>query len=282
MLAKRKKMLIWLLIAAVLLTALCIAALDYRISTPVYAEHSEKIASGVRIALISDHHSSNYGKDQQELMQAIRTQQSDLIVLTGDIFDDAPPHDNALTLLQQIGAEYPCFYAAGNHEFWSGEINVLKEKIRACGITVLEGSGERVRIKGQELYICGVDDPECSKHTGEGIDDWDTQLQRCREGLPQGIYSILLSHRPELVAQYQNSGFDLVLAGHAHGGQVRIPGILNGLFSPGEGFFPKYAGGRYELEGGVTMIVSRGLAKSALPRVFNPPELAVIELLPAE
>ena len=73
-----------------------------------------------------------------------------------------------------------------------------------------------------------------------------------------------------------------MLAGHAHGGQVRIPGILNGLFSPGEGFFPKYAGGRYELEGGVTMIVSRGLAKSALPRVFNPPELAVIELLPAE
>lgn len=171
--------------------------------------------------------------DQQELMQATRTQQPDQIVLTGDIFDDAPPHDNALTLLQQIGAEYPCFYAAGNHEFWSGEINVLKEKIRACGITVLEGSGERVRIKGQELYICGVDDPECSKHTGEGIDDWDTQLQRCREGLSQGIYSILLSHRPELVSQYQNSGFDLVLAGHAHGGQVRIPGILNGLFSRG-------------------------------------------------
>lgn len=282
MLAKRKKMLIWLLIAALLLTALCIAALDYRISAPVYAEHSEKISSSVRIALISDHHSSNYGKDQQELMQAIRAQQPDLILLIGDIFDDAPPHDNALTLLRQIGAEYPCFYVAGNHEFWSGEINVLKEKIRACGITVLEGSGEHVRVNGQELYICGIDDPECSKHTDEGIADWNTQFERCRKELPQGIYSILLSHRPELTNRYQNSSFDLVLAGHAHGGQVRIPGILNGLFSPGEGFFPKYAGGRYELEGNVTMIVSRGLAKSALPRVFNPPELAIVDLLPAE
>lgn len=109
MLAKRKKMLIWLLIAAVLLTALCIAALDYRISAPVYAEHSGKITSSVRIALISDHHSSNYGKDQQELMQAIRTQQSDLIVLTGDIFDDAPPHDNALTLRSKSAPNIPAF-----------------------------------------------------------------------------------------------------------------------------------------------------------------------------
>lgn len=282
MLVKRKKMLIWFLIAALLFVMLCIAALDYRISAPIYAEHSEKITSGVRIALISDHHSSSYGSDQQELMQAIRAQQPDLILLTGDIFDDAPPHDNALTLLQQIGKEYPCFYVAGNHEFWSGEINVLKDKIRACGITVLEGSGKRLFIKGQELYICGVDDPECSKHTAEGIADWDTQLERCCMGIPKDIYSILLSHRPELTDRYQNSGFDLVLAGHAHGGQVRIPGILNGLFSPGEGFFPKYAGGRYELNGNVTLIVSRGLAKSALPRVFNPPELVIVDLLPRE
>ncbi|MDO4733224.1 MAG: metallophosphoesterase, partial [Bacillota bacterium] len=93
--------------------------------------------------------------------------------------------------------------------------------------------------------------------------------------------SILLSHRPECTAFYESSGFDLELSGHAHGGQLRIPGLLNGLYAPNQGFFPKYAGGLYQL-GKTSLLVSRGLCKSRLPRVFNRPELAIIELLPGE
>jgi len=95
------------------------------------------------------------------------------------------------------------------------------------------------------------------------------------------VYSILLSHRPERVEAYHSSGFDLVVAGHAHGGQVRIPGILNGLYAPNQGFYPKYADGRYAL-GETLMIVGRGLSRSGLPRVFNPPELVIIDVEPAD
>ncbi len=94
-----------------------------------------------------------------------------------------------------------------------------------------------------------------------------------------GNYTILLSHRPEPFRFYACYGFDLALCGHAHGGQWRIPGLLNGLYAPHQGLFPKYAGGRY-LKGGTTMIVSRGLARenTRVPRFYDPPELVIVDL----
>ena len=94
------------------------------------------------------------------------------------------------------------------------------------------------------------------------------------------MVSVLLSHRPELTELYRGSGFDLVVSGHAHGGQVRVPLLLNGLYAPNQGFFPQYAGGLYDLDG-TALAVSRGLSISRLPRVFNPPEAVVIDLVPA-
>lgn len=90
---------------------------------------------------------------------------------------------------------------------------------------------------------------------------------------------MLLSHRPELFETYQKYGFDLVLSGHAHGGQWRIPGVLNGLFAPDQGLFPEYAGGRYDYAEG-TMIVSRGLAREStpVPRIFNRPEVVIVDI----
>ena len=94
-------------------------------------------------------------------------------------------------------------------------------------------------------------------------------------------FSLLLAHRPARIQQYLSGGYDLVLCGHAHGGQWRIPGILNGLLAPDEGFFPKYAGGTYRFDE-TTMIVSRGLAREStrVPRLYNPPELVLVELQP--
>ena len=109
-----------------------------------------------------------------------------------------------------------------------------------------------------------------------------------REQLPQAIRSlcqagalnVVLSHRPSLMAEYARSGAHLVFSGHAHGGQVRVPLLLNGLYAPNQGFFPRYAGGLYDLDG-TALAVSRGLSISRLPRVFNPPEAVVIDLVPA-
>jgi predicted MPP superfamily phosphohydrolase len=117
-----------------------------------------------------------------------------------------------------------------------------------------------------------VDDPDGLIST-----DWSAQLGACAPN--DDIYAILLSHRPERGALYRDAGFDLALVGHAHGGQVRLPLLLNGLYAPNQGWFPKHAGGRYEI-GDMTMIVSRGLQNWGLPRVFNPPEMVLVDIVP--
>lgn len=255
----------WLLIIAA-------AALDTSIAVPVYKIYSDKVTKPVRIVLLTDFHSSSYGSKQQVLIDEVTAQNPDVILFAGDIFEDVRPHKHSIELLERLGKAYPCFYVTGNHEVWSGEVNEIKETVRSLGVTVLEGDGEIRDRGGQKIRICGVDDPAGGK-----------QFADCARMAGDGTFTVLMSHRPDLVKLYSGNGFDLVVCGHAHGGQVRIPGLLNGLYAPNQGLFPKYAGGRYLLDDGSTeMIVSRGLCKNILPRVFNRPEVVVIDIEPRE
>jgi len=262
-----------------LLLLFLLLACSLRLNVCSYQENSPKLKTPLRLALITDLHGCRYGQGQKELLAALAEQQPDLICLSGDIIDDKNSPEGAWELLSAIGEEYPCYYASGNHEFRTEQIELLKEKIRSYGVEVLEGAGKFAEIKGQRLYIAGVDDPSAFAE-GYLPGSWQAQLDAAAAGLGEE-YSILLSHRPERTAAYESSGFDLVLSGHAHGGQVRIPGLVNGLYAPHQGPFPKYAGGQYPL-GETSLVVSRGLCKSWLPRVFNRPELVIIELLPGE
>ncbi len=241
-----------------------------------YTLSSTKTDTPIRLLQISDLHSTFYGENQEELLQAIAEADPDAILLTGDIADDHVPHDGTKKLLENIASTYPCFYVSGNHEFWSNDIDNIKSMIASYGVTILEGSTEQLTVNGQTIQICGVDDPD-----GLTEKQWQTQLDACAAQTNDTVYTVLLSHRPERYAAYQNKGFDLILSGHAHGGQVRLPMLLNGLWAPNQGLFPDYAGGIYT-ESDSTMIVSRGLCRNDLPRVFNPPELVVIDILPQE
>jgi predicted MPP superfamily phosphohydrolase len=149
-----------------------------------------------------------------------------------------------------------------------------------------------VEVCGQCIDLCGVEDPDvyrirCDKKADprgykrakkEKLDVFGRQLEAVK-AQTTGHFTVLLSHRPEEFDRYVACGFDLVLCGHAHGGQWRIPGVLNGLFAPDQGIFPRYAGGRYDRDG-TTMIVSRGLAREStlVPRIFNPPELVIVTI----
>lgn len=95
--------------------------------------------------------------------------------------------------------------------------------------------------------------------------------------MPKDSFNILLAHRPEYIEEYGQYPFDLVLSGHAHGGQWRIPYLMNGLIAPNQGWFPKYAGGLYR-HGDMTEIVGRGLLLDWKPRLFNPPEIVVVDI----
>lgn len=254
-----------------------------------YTLTTDKVTSPMRLVLLTDLHSCYYGENQEKLLSAIDKAKPDLICMVGDIFDDEAPHQGTITLLDGLTADdrYPCYYVTGNHEHWSEEVWVLKALMTSYGVTVLAGDSVTLTIGDTTLQLSGIDDPTGFYDTGmAGVpepESWLGQLAMVTENATDTpYYSILLSHRPEKVTEYAAAPFDLVLSGHAHGGQVRIPFLLNGLFAPNQGYFPAYAGGKYTLTDTTTMIVSRGLAKSDLPRIFNRPEVVVVNIVPNE
>lgn len=251
--------------------------LDSGLTVQTYAVESAKVKEPVRLVLVTDLHSCDYGDGQRELLDAVEAQDPDLVLLGGDIVDDGPemPEERALFTVEALAEQWPTYYVTGNHEYRTGRANEIKERIAERGAVVLEGETALVTVAGQTLQICGVDDPAV------GADVWQSQLEDVTAALEGDVCSILLSHRPERVSDYTGRGFDLVLSGHAHGGQWRIPGLVNGLVAPNQGLFPPYAGGVYDLEG-TALVVSRGLAREStrIPRLFNPPEVVVVELVP--
>lgn len=245
-----------------------------------YTESTEKLTEPIRIAVITDLHNTLYGEHQSELINATKEQNPDFICFVGDLINSINHINGAIDLISALTIEYKCYYVSGNHEFWSKNCNNFKEKLRFYGVTVLEGTTASIHIRDNDLKICGIDDPEISEELGHRDQDWNEQLDKCNKNTGK-IYSILLSHRPERVQDYDKCSFDLILSGHAHGGQFRIPLFLNGLYAPNQGFFPKYAGGRYTLSNSI-MIVSRGLVRNSAPRVFNRPELVIIDIDPTK
>ncbi len=273
----KKRLFFWI----ILLLIICVAC-DSRLKTITYTFDSPKVDKPVKIALITDLHSDWYGKNQKNLIEAVKKENPDIVLLGGDIFDDKKSYENAKETLEMLSGQYPCFYVTGNHEYWSKKVGNIIDIVESYGVTVLSGYVAEVEINGQKINICGVDDPDAYVYLAEA-ETIEKQISQVADISNQpemkDNYTILLSHRPELYDLYSQYDFDLVLCGHAHGGQWRIPGILNGLFAPDQGLFPEYAGGLYEYDGG-TMIVSRGLARESTPapRVFNRPELVIIEL----
>ncbi|MBQ8400835.1 MAG: metallophosphoesterase [Clostridia bacterium] len=263
---------------------LILYAFSENLRTVRYTIATDKVTAPVRLVLLTDLHSCYYGEEQAELIGAIARAEPDLVCLAGDIFDDETPHQGTMDLLDGIADLYPCYYVTGNHEHWSDEVKLLNALLASYGVTVLAGDTVSFTKEEQILSISGIDDPTGFHADGTpGLpepDTWYGQLAMTEQQAAECPYfTILLSHRPEKTAEYSASPFDLVLAGHAHGGQIRIPFLMNGLFAPNQGYFPEYAGGQYDLNG-TTMIVSRGLCRNDLPRVFNRPELVVVDVVP--
>ncbi len=276
----RRRILTRILVICPLVLLLLIAA-DCRLCVRHYTVPTGKISSPIRIALITDLHSCRYGKAQRGLIDAVDAQSPDVILLGGDIFDDVKADTNTALFLAGIAGRYPCYYVTGNHEHWSGEaaFAAKMEILAEYGIPVLSGDCIPLTVNGETINLCGVDDPAAERPDQSFTD----QLDAAAKAAESGRYTVLLSHRPEYAETYAQYAFDLVLCGHAHGGQWRIPYLLNGLIAPNQGLFPPYAGGEYPL-GNTTMIVSRGLARETtpVPRIFNRPELVMIDLCTAD
>lgn len=277
---REKKSMKHLMIAASIFFVLLFLAVmfDVRLKTVIYTIDSDKVHKPILIGLITDLHSCEYGEKQKILVNEINRNKPDVILLGGDIFDDKIGDDHTIELLDEITKNYPCYYVTGNHEFWSGRIDRILQILESYQVKVLRGVTDVIEVRGEKISISGIDDPEYLDYQ-ENESDQDTQLQKISKEIDNQNFTILLAHRPSYVKTYMEYGFDLVLSGHAHGGQWRFPGAQNGLFAPDEEWFPTYSGGEYDFPGG-KMIVSRGLAREStrIPRIFNRPEMVFIKI----
>lgn len=270
----------WILPVLAILVALALIALDERLILRTYTVASPKLTAEVRLAVVTDFHSSDNADD---VVAMVTSCAPDAVLMVGDMFDDDTqnrPTERTLSLMRQLSAQYPCYYVSGNHEAWTGEMDALYQQTEEAGVTLLRMSSGVLTVRGQRIALCGVPDPY--EMVFSGAPDTEEQLRQALEDVDSADFTVLLAHRPELLAKYAQFPLDLVVSGHAHGGQVRIPGVLNGLYAPNQGWFPKLAGGAYTQDG-TTLIVSRGLAvRTRLPRIFNRPEVVLVRCVPAE
>ena len=258
----------------------------------IAGEQTENSAeeNSVKIVHLSDLHNKGFGKDQQKLLSEITSLEPDLILFTGDLVDSRRNgSENAFTLMSALSEKYPVYTIMGNHDFSDDGYKVLTA-LESTQMKTLRNESDIITINGIPLRIHGVDDPirhsrsMREHHYKEDIGNAEPD-----------IYNILLAHRPEYFSLYTESGHDLVLSGHAHGGQIRLP-FIGGLFSPHQGLFPQYYEGMHtsanqndaletpsndiSSQKEVSMIVSRGLGNSLFPfRVFNYPQIVFIELV---
>lgn len=232
---------------------------------------------GYRIAQVSDLHNAEFGDGNQRLLDMLREAEPDMIATTGDLIDSRKTNIAvALAFAEEAVRIAPCYYVSGNHEARVPEYRELKAGLEAAGVTVLDDARVEIEISGKSITVIGVNDP--SFHADYLTSDAAVMDRKLSE-LPSedADFTILLSHRPELFDTYVAHNMDLVLTGHAHGGQFRLP-LIGGLLAPNQGLFPKYDDGLYS-EGNTNMIVSRGLGNSIIPfRFNNRPEVVMIEL----
>jgi len=248
---------------------------------------------GYRIAHVSDMHGMEFGYKNSTLVRRIQEFDPDIVVCTGDMISSHARDGQAfLNFLECLGDRYPIYMCLGNHE-QIAEWTELESKsdygydafirqVREYGVHILdnqtinlEKAGDQIRIIGLTLELYHY-----SRRDGEYADDdllLKTSYIEKAIGPAGNGFNLLLVHNPSYFKEYVAWGADLVLAGHMHGGVIRVP-FKGGLLSPEHVFFPEYDAGLFE-DGNSKMIVNRGLGNSVIQiRLFNRPELTEITL----
>ena len=238
---------------------------------------------GYNIAHVSDLHGKMFGQNQKDLISLIKKQKPDMIAVTGDVVDRMHTNIGAVTaFVRQAVKIAPVYYVPGNHEadFW--QYPRLLTLLREAGVAVLDNKKEVICRGDAAIEIVGVADPLFYTRRRNNVTQAYYMRKNIRQALDDdtvadGNVRILLSHRPEHIDVYKRYNIDLVLAGHAHGGQWRIPGV-GGLFAPDQGIMPTFTSGMHTV-GDTALVISRGLGNSAFPlRIANRVELVAVTL----
>lgn len=254
---------------------------NYDVDTYKYNIKSKKIPEGFdgfRIAQVSDLHNAEFDKYNSAVLSPIFHSRPNIIVITGDMIDSRNTNvDVAISFAQKAVNIAPVYYVNGNHEKRVPEAyEKLKQGLTKAGVTILENKATDITIGNETITLIGVNDPTFPMKLVDDAMERNVAHQLASIIPDNDHYKVLLAHHPEHFNAYAGQ-VDLVLSGHAHGGQLKIP-LVGGFVAPGQGFFPKYYEGSY-IKDGTEMIVSRGVGNSIIPlRINNKPEIVIAEL----
>lgn len=252
-----------------------------QIDTTAVTVQSDKLPAAFndyKILQIADLHGKSFGSRQKVLLKKVNKLQPDVILMTGDLIDSRRNgEEEALQLMKQLILDYPVYFVTGNHEV---RLNLtILPKLERLGVTVLRNTSVPLERDGQFIELLGIDDPTTTRWS-EGLQEPDgirQSLDQAQSTADPRAFQLLMAHRPEYLPLYAERKVDLVLSGHAHGGQIRLP-FTDGMYAPGQGFFPELTAGQHTMEN-TRLIISRGLGNSLFPfRIFNHPELIVVTL----
>lgn len=286
-----------IVIIDILITVICIVivfllwVMLYDTSRFVTEQHSfrdSRIRKKCRAVVLADLHNKRYGKDNEQLIAAIREQKPDVILVTGDIPTAKPKKslDIAIHLMEELSKDYPIYYANGNHEQrmklypekYGDMCEVYDKALRDMGVKRLVNAYTVLEEYGLAIFGAEIDKFYYKRF---GVKPMAPEYMPSVLGQPKAdYYNILLAHNPDYFPQYAAWGAELVLSGHVHGGMVRVPFWKKGVVSPNVRLFPKYDSGIFRQDKSV-MWLSRGLGMHTIPvRLFNPAELMVLDLEP--
>lgn len=253
-----------------ILLILVLLGLPYKIDKRIDVIESKLIHHPVKICVLSDLHCRPFGENQNRIKTIVDEENPDLVVIPGDLFDTGRNYEASFDLIRALAGR-TVYFTSGNHDNYLPQISSFRARLKEMGVHVLENEGERFN---EDIVIAGLSD---SGRTPA------MYAEDINELVPYDSFRILISHRPNHTDLYAKLDYPLIICGHVHGGQWRIPIINKGIIGPQQGLFPKYADGIHNICGN-QMYISRGLASGdgRIPRLYNNPEIGFIILKPKE
>jgi len=269
---KHKRSFAAAILVAVLTTVYCNCSLDPE-DWVVTSDRLPHAFDGLRITLLTDLHGAQYGSNNEVLLQAVRNARPDLIAISGDLADEDTNRAMLDPLLTSLCSIAPTYYVTGNHEWVRDDTEDLLTQIAACGVTVLRNDYLPLERDGQTIILAGTEDPNAY----EAMETPEHFVARIRQETAGDPYIAMLFHRNNMMKLWAELDVDLVLAGHGHGGVIKLP-FVGGLLGVERQFFPKDCEGLYH-QGRTTLAVSRGLGGI---RLWNRPHLPTLVLQSGE
>lgn len=289
----------WKIIIVIIFLMIILLLLECRreiktFRTVHYRVHSEKLnglGRELKAVFLSDLHNYVYGNENDVLLRAIKRANPDLILIGGDMLVGKKnvSCEPAIRFVKKLPEIAPVYYSYGNHEQRMEEntdrygtaFGAYRRELEACSVCFLDNASADIKIGTSKIRICGLTIPSAFYEKFKKKSFQGRQVDLCIGQGNSEVYQILLSHHPGYFEAYKEWGADLTLAGHLHGGVVRIPGF-RGVITPQAFLFPKYSG-EMTIDGKSVIVVSKGLGIHTIPiRLFNPAEMIVMHLAGGE